>query len=357
MALENLVKPDQLSGPILVTGHTGFKGMWLTLLLRHLGYPVVGFSLAPTTDSLYERLDYKGKVEEVYEDINNKDVMEDFLFHHKPSVVFHLAAQALVLDSYADPLRTFQTNVLGTANVLAASCKVDSILKVAVTTTDKVYLNENTGKRFKETDPLGGIDPYSCSKVATESVILAYQCVSKMNRGPKISSLRAGNVIGGGDLSKDRILPDIVRALSSGNAPEIRNPFSTRPWQHVLDPLIGYLLASLSVSEISRSENFNFGPDGDSLSVNELCDLSIRTWNQYENQNSYQNKPSIYHEATSLALDSEKAKLELGWAPHFTQEEAIVSTIEWWKLVLDGANPLTVCNNAIAGYLGKNIAN
>lgn len=353
MTLTHLIKPEELNGPILVTGHTGFKGMWLTLLLRHLGYRVIGLSLPPENNSLYERLNYQGTIEESFQNVCDTSRLNEFFSFYKPSIVFHLAGQALVLESYADPLGTFQTNVQGTANILEVSAKVGSVLKVSVTTTDKVYLNENYGKSFTENDPLRGSDPYSCSKVATESAILAFQNISKVRGGPSISSLRAGNVIGGGDLSKDRIVPDIVRALSNGLVPEIRNPLSTRPWQHVLDPLAGYLLATLTASELSSSENYNFGPDGKSLSVEKLYSLSTNAWNNGKDPEPYLRQSATYYESITLSLNSEKARANLGWCPKYSQENAIRSTIEWWKVIFDGADPLETCNREISKFLAN----
>ena len=206
----------ELPGPILITGHTGFKGTWLTFLLERLNVPVIGLSLEPEKDSLFDRAKRTGVIPEAFIDIREFHAISRFISEHQPSAVIHMAAQPLVLQSYKTPRETFETNVMGTANVLDAAFKTNSVEAVVVVTTDKVYRNDNSGQSFVETDPLAGKDPYSASKVGTESVVAAWQQIAKISGGPKVISVRAGNVIGGGDWAEDRLMPDLIRGLVSG---------------------------------------------------------------------------------------------------------------------------------------------
>ena len=249
-----------LSGPVLITGHTGFKGTWMTLLLEELGIETVGVSLPPTKDSLYGRLERKGAIKEEFVDIRDFKSLGNVVRELNPSAVFHMAAQPLVMESYKTPRETFETNVMGTANLLSAALAVRSIQAISVITTDKVYRNENTGRRFLESDPLAGKDPYSASKVGTEAVVSAWQQIVDVEGGPRIISVRAGNVIGGGDFAENRIIPDLVRGIISGKPVKIRNPRSTRPWQHVLDPLCGYVQSIEYSLSGGKTRQFNFGP-------------------------------------------------------------------------------------------------
>ena len=325
----NLLNYGSLN-PILVTGHTGFKGTWLTLLLRTLGIPAIGLALAPAPDSLYTRISSLGLEAEYFEDIRDFSAVSRIVKAHNPSVIFHLAAQPLVIESYRTPRETFETNVMGTANLLEAFRKSKNALLFAGITTDKVYKNLESTRRFQEGDPLAGKDPYSASKVGTESALAAWRQISSVNYGPQVLSLRAGNVIGGGDFATDRIIPDIVRGLQSGDTIQIRNPKSTRPWQHVLDPIRGYLMASEFALTKGGINEFNFGPDGDSLSVRQLINEALSIW---EN-----NTPEIVYEtggtnleASTLQLDSNQSKEILNWKPIWSQEQAIRDTFTWWS--------------------------
>ena len=353
--MQNLLNLDGLKGlsrPVLVTGHTGFKGTWLTLLLKSLGIDVVGYSLEAEPHSLYNRLNLLGDIPEHFGNIESYDELETFIGRHQPSVVLHLAAQPLVSKSYAEPIATFKTNAIGTANVLEISRKYQTEV-VGVVTTDKVYKNENLGNRFRETDPLFGHDPYSASKVATETVASAWGTISKNFGGPKITTLRAGNVIGGGDFAENRLLPDLVRSIFYKEKLAIRGKSSTRPWQHVLDPLFGYLLA---VESAIHSENFlnsyNFGPTEASKSVGEVLaivrDLGFSlNFDEVEMLEDY--------EAVKLDLDSTKSQNELHWSPKWTQSEAIESTMSWWKQVMNlGTTPEVACQNEIDYLLDRN---
>jgi len=343
-----------LKGPILITGHTGFKGTWLTLMLEEMGCEIVGVSLEPDRNSLFELGRRRGKIKEHFLDISNSDGLNQVFAQYQPSVVFHFAAQALVLESYKSPSTTFKTNVMGSVNVLEQALKTQAIKCVVVATTDKVYKNENLGVPFTESDPLKGKDPYSASKVGTESVISAWQHISKIQDGPKIISVRSGNVVGGGDLSRDRLLPDFIRGAISKKPIQIRNPESTRPWQHVLDPLNGYIKAlTSSIKGNAKSEIYNFGPNGLGLTVGEVVQIAKDCWGdgaEIEIIPSKVGNPSNL-ESKYLSLNCELAKRDLAWEPKYSQSESIESTVTWWKAhSLHGANPIALMRNEIKSF-------
>ncbi len=346
---------SRLPGPVLITGHTGFKGAWLTILLAKLGIPTVGYSLEPEKGSLFQRAEFTGRIPEVFSDIRNPEALESFIKLHKPSGVIHMAAQPLVLASYENPFETFDINVMGTANLLETSFKHEFIQGIVVVTTDKVYKNDNSGRKFIETDPLEGKDPYSASKVGTEAVVAAWQQISKTQGGPKVVSVRAGNVIGGGDFAENRIVPDLVRSiLMKKQDVEIRNPESTRPWQHVLDPLTGYILA-LEATLNGRSEkSYNFAPDGENLSVKEVAESFISLSGQ--KVKLIAQNPIKPLEALTLNLDATKAKKELMWKCFWSQSESIRQSFEWWNKVINlKISPVTACNDEIS-YLMQNLS-
>ena len=339
---------SRLPAPVLITGHTGFKGVWLSLLLENLGIPTIGYSLEPEKGSLFERAEFKGHMPEVFADIRNREVLDSFIKLHKPSCVIHMAAQPLVLASYENPFETFDINVMGTVNLLETSFKYEFIQSIVVVTTDKVYRNDNSGRKFIETDPLEGKDPYSASKVATEAVVSAWQQISKSQGGPKLISVRAGNVIGGGDFANDRIIPDLVRSvLIKKEDVVIRNPESTRPWQHVLDPLTGYILA-LEATLIGKSEkSYNFAPDGENLSVKEVAEKFIRLSGQQVKLITH--NPTKQLEALTLNLDATKAKKDLKWKSFWSQSKSIDQSFEWWDKVINSKiSPLEACNDEVS---------
>ena len=318
------------NSPLLITGHTGFKGAWLTALLDSLEIPYVGISLKPSQDALYNELVRTHLVKEYFQDIRDLDGVKKIINIHKPEMVLHLAAQPLVLDSYIDPLGTFATNVMGTANILECLRMSKSTVFVGVVTTDKVYKNDNRTYKFVENDPIMGTDPYSASKASTENVISAWRSIPAGESNLIISSLRAGNVIGGGDLSANRLLPDLIRTLSAGVQPIIRNPESMRPWQHVLDPLIGYLLALDFSIESKEHNDFNFGPNDAALNVGRVAEIACEAWG--ENRTPLiQRIPNAPYEAGNLDLSSEKARAILNWEPIWSQQEAIKRTVKWWQ--------------------------
>ena len=338
-----------LNAPILITGHTGFKGTWLTLLLEHLGVPVIGYSLPAVKNSLYNRANFIGSIPESFDDIRNIIGLESFLKKHRPAGIIHMAAQPLILESYKFPRETFDTNVMGTVNVLDAAFKSDFVKAVVVVTTDKVYKNDNTGVRFLEMDPLEGKDPYSASKVGAEAAIFAWQQIGKISGGPKVVSARAGNVIGGGDWADNRLIPDLIRALIAKKPIEIRNPESTRPWQHVLDPLVGYLMLLEGVLSGLEIQSMNFAPNEESLKVSEVVDISLDAWGLSAGTSTVLiRKEQSLHEAHRLSLDAGFAEFKLGWKPRWTQISAIQETIGWWKRVLlIGENPKELCMSQI----------
>ena len=338
----------ELPGPILVTGHTGFKGTWLTLLLERLKLPVIGLSLPAKPLSLYERSGRMGAIPEEFLDIRDFELVSNFMLLYKPSAIIHMAAQPLVLESYRSPRRTFETNVMGTVNVLESAFATDSIKGVVVVTTDKVYRNDNSGRKFKESDALAGKDPYSASKVGTESAVAAWQQIAKISGGPKVISVRAGNVIGGGDWAEDRLIPDLIRGFTSDAYVRVRSPQSTRPWQHVLDPLLGYLLALESLLGGELTSALNFGPTDESLPVSEVVEISKANWPLPVTVEFGENLQTEGLEAIALQLDSDLARSSLHWNCVWTQREAVAATIQWWDKVFNKSiSPVEACASDI----------
>lgn len=321
-----LANLKSINGPVLITGHTGFKGSWLILLLEKLGIEWIGISLVPKPDSLYNLIAGSNDKNEHFADIRDYDHLKKIFTVIDPKYVIHLAAQPLVLDSYNDPRETFSTNVLGTVNLLDIIFKFTSVSKIVVATTDKVYREKKLKKSFREHDPLGGKDPYSWSKVGTEAAIGAWQQMSKTGGGPEIITVRSGNVVGGGDMAQNRLLPDLAKGFIAGSSTIIRNPYSTRPWQHVLDPLYGYLLA---VSSDSKEKAFNFSPNTKSLSVKKVTKIACHQWQGPTHVIFGDQSDNL--ETSSLSINSKKARQILKWRSVWSQEEAITSTINWWQ--------------------------
>lgn len=350
--LGQLAKIKSLPGPILITGHTGFKGSWLCLLMEKLGIEIVGYSLTPEKDSLYEKINRKVVSREKFADILDLYELEKFFSETRPSAVIHMAAQSLVLRSYEQPLLTYQVNALGTANILDAAFKCPSVETIVAVTTDKVYRNENKGKKFTESDPLEGHDPYSASKVAAESAIRIWRKLSQVNDGPRITSVRAGNVIGGGDWSDNRLIPDLIRGFVSNSVVQVRNPQSTRPWQHVLDPLYGYLLTLEAQLNGLDIEALNFGPTEESMTVNEVIEIAQKVWPNPTKIDCFASEGS--KEAKYLGLNPSKAMEILNWQPYWNQRQAVVSTIQWWeKVMLANKTEMEACRADIELFLTK----
>ena len=342
-----------LSGPIVITGHTGFKGTWMMLLLEELGIDFVGISLPAKKNSMYERLNLGGRFKEYLLDITNFENLEKKMHEIKPTAIIHLAAQSLVNNSYDFPYETFRSNVLGTANICQTALELDVVDSVLIATTDKVYENQNQQKKFIESDSIKGGDPYSSSKAAVESVINMWQQISEARGGPDYISLRAGNVIGGGDYAENRLMPDIIRSLFETKNLEIRNLNSTRPWQHVLDPLFGYLL-TLSNSlnkQIPRMSAFNFATDEVSQSVEWA--LEIVNENRYVNRSlKFELSLSSRYESKYLDLDATKAKEMLSWSSKWSQREAVDRTITWWyKVLRENLNPYEASIQEVREFL------
>ena len=349
--VEMLVKRSIWEGRrVLVTGHTGFKGGWLALWLRELGADVTGFALPPSTSpSFFDQVRLAELVTHVEGDVRDLSAFERAIADARPEIVFHLAAQPLVRYGYANPVDTYATNVMGTVHLLDACRRVDSVRAVVCVTSDKCYENREWVWSYRETDPMGGHDPYSSSKGAAELAIASFRR-SYFADGPLVASVRAGNVIGGGDWAADRLVPDIVRALLAGDTPLIRAPQSVRPWQHVLDALSGYLLVGerLLDGEEAVATSWNFGPtDDDTRTVASIVDELLRHWGTGGWDAPDGPQP---HEAKLLKLDCSKARAELGWHPRIRLGDALAGIAEWHKSVADGADPRELSLRQVRDY-------
>nr|UXE44917.1 CDP-glucose 4,6-dehydratase [uncultured bacterium] len=324
---------------VFLTGHTGFKGCWLAAWLQRNGADVAGYSLAPTTKpSLFDALNRAAAFQPM--DIRDAKLVERSLVQQQPSVVFHLAAQSLVRLSYESPIETFETNVMGTVNVLDAVRSCPSVKAVVVVTTDKCYENREWVWPYREDDPLGGHDPYSSSKACAEIATASYRRAFLEEMGIGVATVRAGNVIGGGDWARDRIVPDMVRAIIDKTACKVRNPRSVRPWQHVLDPLAGYvaLAEQLVQNPKACSGAWNFGPSESNVrTVENVVDTFCRSWGDGAKWELFDGAASSHHEARALTLDSSKARAALKWRPLLEFDEAIRWTADWYRaFVHDG---------------------
>ena len=328
---------------ILITGHTGFKGSWLSLWLKELGADVIGYALEPPTKpNLFEVLSLNEKVTHIIGDVRDEKHLHSVFEKYQPEFVFHLAAQPLVRLSYKEPKLTYETNVMGTVNVLEAVRKTDSVRSCIIVTSDKCYENREWIYGYRETDSIGGYDPYSSSKGCAELVTAAYRSAFynpkdyEKIHNVALSSVRAGNVIGGGDWGEDRLIPDCIRALSQNKAINIRNPQATRPWQYILEPLTGYLLLGALMYEdgAKYSSAWNFGPNDESIkTVAELVKRVIKYWGGGTYTIDTLNHP---HEAAFLKLDASKARALLGWKPIYDIYEAVEKTINWYKNFYNG---------------------
>jgi CDP-glucose 4,6-dehydratase len=341
---------------VLVTGHTGFKGSWLSLWLLQMGAKVYGYALEPETrPSLFESLLLVDDIDHFTGDVRDSNAVNQRVLKVCPNIVFHLAAQPLVRRAYREPRITWETNVLGTVNVLEAVRLLPETCAVVVVTTDKVYENREWCYSYREDDALGGIDPYSSSKAAAEIAVNSWRRSFFINgNSVRVASARAGNVIGGGDWSEDRILPDFMRAISRGKVVAIRNPSSVRPWQHVLEPLSGYLKLACRLHESpepSIQTAFNFGPAiNSSRTVNELVAEALKLWPGSVEYSCESNAP---HEAALLSLTVEKAQTMLNWRPRWGFEKTVKATVEWYRSVLNGANPRECCTNDIKEFCDR----
>jgi CDP-glucose 4,6-dehydratase len=332
-----------------VTGHTGFKGSWLALWLARLGAEVTGLaSGTPTARSLHEVARVGEAVAAESGDVRDLGAVEAALARARPEVVVHMAAQAIVRRSYEQPVATFETNVLGTVNVLDAARRSEGVRAVVVVTTDKVYANDGRGRPFSEEAPLGGHDPYSSSKAAAEIATAAYRDWNP--DGPRVATARAGNVIGGGDWAPDRLVPDVVAAAVEGRSVAIRNPGAVRPWQHVLAPLHGYLLLAERLhGSADVAGAFNFGPDDDD--ARPVADVVARLAQLWPGGIDWQAQPDDGpHEAAALRLDSTRAREQLGWQPRWDLDAALRSIAAWHLAYGAGADMRAVTLDQIAAY-------
>ncbi len=333
MKKQNFQK-DFKNKTVFITGHTGFIGTWMALWLHMLGAKVIGYSLKPSTKpSLFNILKLKKNITHIIGDINNFEKLQQAIKINKPEFVFHLAAQAIVRESYTHPLKTFQTNIMGTANILE-SIKNSSVKSCIIMTSDKCYENKEVGHAFKESDPMGGRDPYSASKGGAELVTASYQHSFFNDKEIGIASVRAGNVIGGGDWSIDRLIPDCFRALNQNKKILVRNPNAVRPWQFVLEPISGMLSLALHLRKnpTQFSEPWNFGPNSSKkLTVEELVIKIIEQWGKGKYQKKINKKDKELHEAKILLLNSTKASKLLNWSSTYTNYESLSETIEWYK--------------------------
>ena len=337
---------------VLVTGHTGFKGSWLTLLLTALGADVCGYALAPTTSpSLFEAARVSDVCRSEIGDIRDRSKFASVVRAFRPEVVFHLAAQAIVRASYRDPVETYSTNVMGLITVLEVLRESSSARHVLNITSDKCYENREWAWGYRETDPMGGFDPYSSSKGCAELITASWRRSFFAPNGVNLASARAGNVIGGGDWAEDRLLPDFVRAIAAGQELLIRSPRATRPWQHVLEPLAGYvrLAEGLMKGGSHLADGWNFGPAMESVRdvewiARRLCEL----WGDKARMRVAED--ASFHEARNLMLDSSKARVELGWRPIWTVEQAVKRIVDWHQLHFAGEDARGLCMRDIEAY-------
>jgi len=360
-AVENLVTSPSFwrDRRVLVTGHTGFKGGWLALWLKELGAEVSGYALPPsTTPSLFELARVGSGIESTIGDIRDAPALTEAVRRARPEIAFHLAAQPLVRAGYADPAATYATNVMGTVNLLEAVRHIGGVRALVVVTSDKCYENREWVWGYRESEPLGGHDPYSSSKACAELVTQSWrQSFFAPERyaehGLALASARAGNVIGGGDWGADRLIPDILRAIAAGRPVAIRNPRAVRPWQHVLEPLAGYLLLAQRLMEDgpAHAEAWNFGPaEADARPVQWIVERLTRAWGEGA---SWQPDPAPQpHEANCLKLDCAKANARLGWQPQWALERALESIVAWHRAHERGEDMQAFCLRQIDEYAG-----
>lgn len=343
---------------VFITGHTGFKGSWLSIVLKSLGSDIYGFSLKPDTNpSLFHEAKINKFTKSFFGDINDLTFLSKSLNEVEPEIVFHLAAQPLVRDSYLDPINTYKTNVIGTVNILEGIRQTKSVKAFVNITTDKCYENKEWVWGYRENDPLGGYDPYSSSKACSELVTSSYtQSFFDDNSSPGIATARAGNVIGGGDWSKDRLVPDVIKSFGKNEIVKIRNPKSTRPWQHVLEPIYGYILLAQNLWHEKKeySGSYNFGPFSEGerdveYVVQQLCKhFDQRSWHIDEsNENP--------HEANFLKLDISKSISKLNWKPKYKIEESILKTANWYKNWNNKNNALDLCMQEVNDFFKGDI--
>lgn len=340
---------------VLITGHTGFKGSWMCKVLTTLGSNVVGYALEPpTTPSLFETAKIAESITSVIGDIRDLDKLSETLQTYHPEVVIHMAAQPIVRESYTNPAYTYETNVMGTVNICEAVRLCDSVKSFVNVTTDKVYKNNEWEWGYRENDALDGYDPYSNSKSCSELVTSSYIKSFLADKGVAVSTCRAGNVIGGGDFAKDRIIPDCVRAMEKSEEIIVRNPYSTRPYQHVLEPVVTYLtLAMKQYENYGLAGCYNIGPDDcDCVETGALVDIFCKAWGENA---SWKNvaEANAPHEANFLKLDCSKIKSAIKWKPRWHITDAVEKTVEWNRAYLNGGDVSVVMEKQIKEYMGE----
>ena len=336
---------------VLLTGHTGFKGSWMTVMLVNAGAEVIGYSTCSKTETrLFDLCGIKDQIIHIKGDVRDLSHLIDVFHEYEPEIVIHMAAQPIVRDSYADPVGTYETNVMGTVNVCEAVRQTSSVKSFLNVTTDKVYENKEWEWGYRENEPLDGYDPYSNSKSCSELVTHSYKS-SFLNGMVAVSTARAGNVIGGGDFANDRIIPDCVRAAIKGQNIIVRNPFSTRPYQHVLEPIFAYLMiAAIQYQDSKYASYYNVGPDDrDCFQTGALVDLFVKHWgNDLKWINKYDGGP---HEANFLKLDCSKLKSVFDWHPRWDLETAIIKVVEWSKAWNEGNPVRPIMDQQIREYI------
>lgn len=341
---------------VLVTGHTGFKGSWLTLWLHAMGAKVTGYALpAPTVPSLFETARLAELIHHVEGDVRDGNALCAAVAEAQPGVIFHLAAQPLVRLSYEQPVETYATNVMGTVHLLEAARQAGTVQAIVCVTSDKCYDNREWVWPYRESDPMGGYDPYSSSKGCAELVASAWRRSYFAEHGPALATVRAGNVIGGGDWAMDRLIPDLVRAFEQGTAPLIRSPHAVRPWQHVLEALGGYLLIAERLLDGERgfADAWNFGPaDEDAQPVSWIVERMRAQWGGDAGA-ALPDTGSRVHEAGLLRLDCAKARAALGWRPALTLDQALGWIVDWHKAVTAGGDARAVTLRQIADYVAR----
>ena len=339
---------------VFITGHTGFKGSWMCKILANAGAKVAGFALEPAEDSLFKIASIDEDVKSFFGDIRNYDALKKAFDETQPEIVIHLAAQPIVRESYKNPRYTYETNVMGTINLLECIRLSDCVKSFLNVTTDKVYENKEWCWGYRENEPLNGFDPYSNSKSCSELVTSSYKNSFFADKRVAISTARAGNVIGGGDFAKDRIIPDCIRAADKRETIIVRNPYSTRPYQHVLEPVIAYLMIAQKQYENGKlADSYNVGPDDcDCFQTGALVDLFVKHWQEglkWEDR-SEKNAP---HEANFLKLDCSKLKSVLGWKPRWNLDKAVEKVVEWTKCYFSGGDVRACVDKQIEEYLSE----
>lgn len=338
---------------ILITGHTGFKGSWLTIWLKKLGADITGFSKSiPTNPSLFEIANVQNDIKSIVGDIQNYELLKETISKSEPEIIFHMAAQSLVIKSYSDPIETYSTNVIGTVNLLYAVKETKKPKVVVNVTSDKCYENNESLEGYKEDDPMGGHDPYSSSKGCVELITKSFRSSffsSDPENNVALASVRAGNVIGGGDWAQNRLIPDIIRAIKNKESVKIRNSNSLRPWQHVLDPLHGYIqLAEKLWNDKTFSEGWNFGPDKKEVKpVSWIIEKFNELWKDKIN---WEIEKGEFHEANNLILNCQKAKTKLQWNSKINIDTALKLTTEWYEKYFDNENMRKITEEQIEKF-------